>query len=279
VLFDDVTRTDPSPASHTEDSFSFLNRNSGPVWTRIRDELEAWYSDFPDADGDLRARFRDRAPAQHLAAWWELYLHRVFSQVGYTIEVHPQLEGSSDRPDFLVSNGEHAFYVEALTAFSGIVDEGRHGAREAEVLEAIEGLEKGIWFLKVNFDRVGSSSPGRAAVREQLRSWLSAFDPNAVTADMNAGLPFPSTKIEVGDWVLDVEAFPVSAEHRGAQDQPVIGVGPMIVGYVNDYEKIGAAIRRKRARYRQVRRRPEDRGRPQGQTSSPLLNCLPPGGC
>jgi hypothetical protein len=197
LLFDDTERNNSSPALHTEDSFSFLNRNSGPVWTRIRTELETWYGDFPDADGDLRARFRDRTPAQHFGAWWELYLHRIFSRVGFNVEVHPGLEGSSDRPDFHVSDDNCAFYVEALTVFSGIAGEGRHGPRESEVLEAIEGLEGGIWFLQVNFDRVGGSSPRRAVLRRRLASWLSELDPDVVETETERGAPFPTTLIEV----------------------------------------------------------------------------------
>jgi hypothetical protein len=252
LLFDEFERSDASQAAYTEGSFNFLNRNSGPVWTRIRDELEAWYRDFPDADGDLRARFRDRAAAQHFAAWWELYLHRVFSQVGFKIEVHPKLEGSSDRPDFLVSGDKQAFYVEALTAFSGIVEEGRHAGREAEMLDAVEGLATNDWFLQVNFDQVGSSSPRRAIVRKRLEAWLSDFDPDIVEAEAAQDMPFPSTTIEVDDWVLDIAAFPVSREQRGAQDHRVIGIGPLMVGSVNDYDKIGAALRRKRGRYKTV---------------------------
>jgi hypothetical protein len=254
VLFDAIERNDPSQASYAEDSFSFLNRNSGPVWARIRDELEVWYRDFPDVDGDLRARFRARAPGQHFAAWWELYLHRVFSRQGFRVTVHPKLEGSSDKPDFLVTDGEDTFYVEALTAFSGISEEGRHGAREAEMLDAIEGVETSDWFLQVNFDEVGSSSPRRAMVRRRLETWLSAFDPDVVEAEANRGLPFPSTTVELDDWVLEVSAFPVSTEHRGAEDHRVIGIGPVMVGTVNDYEKIGAALKRKRARYKTVKK-------------------------
>lgn len=73
TLFDDVDRTDALPGSYMEDSFSFLNRAAGPYWDRIRGELEAWYREFADPNGDLRARFRKSSSAQHCGAWWELY--------------------------------------------------------------------------------------------------------------------------------------------------------------------------------------------------------------
>lgn len=68
ALFDKVERDDDSPAWRNEDSFTFLNRAAGVVWQRQRDLLEAWYLDFPDADGDLRARFRRGAAGRKISA-------------------------------------------------------------------------------------------------------------------------------------------------------------------------------------------------------------------
>jgi hypothetical protein len=67
MLFDEVERTDASPAGYEEDSFSFLNRVDQPYWQPVRDELERWYADYPDEEHGfgLRARFRDAAGAHH----------------------------------------------------------------------------------------------------------------------------------------------------------------------------------------------------------------------
>lgn len=121
-LFDDFERTNPFPAKEGEDSFSFMNRVAQPFWERIRSELDEWFAVYPPEDAkDLRSRFRDQSPAQHYAAWWELYLHELFRRLGFEIEVHPELEGVSGRPDFRVARDDAAFYVEAATTFSGIV--------------------------------------------------------------------------------------------------------------------------------------------------------------
>ncbi|MDO3007065.1 hypothetical protein [Mycobacteroides abscessus] len=57
-LFDDGPHHD-GPALYTEPHFAFLNRASDPMWAQVRDVIEQWYADYPDPDGDLRARFRD----------------------------------------------------------------------------------------------------------------------------------------------------------------------------------------------------------------------------
>src|SRR4051794_1407678 len=85
-LFDELKRTDPSPATSGEDSFSFLNRAHGTVWSRVRIVSETWFAEYPTAHAaDLRGRFRSKHPGAHHGAWWELYLHHLFTRLGYEI--------------------------------------------------------------------------------------------------------------------------------------------------------------------------------------------------
>ncbi len=82
-LFDDINRSDSSPAAYTEDSYGFLNRVAGDVWQRIRETLEEWFAAYPrEHAADLRGRFRSRRPGAHEGAWWELYLYRLFLRMG-----------------------------------------------------------------------------------------------------------------------------------------------------------------------------------------------------
>jgi len=108
ALFDERERKDVRPAGYGEDSFTFLNRAVGRYWDKVRAELDGWYAAFPDENGGLRQRCRHRSPDQHYAAWWELYLHRVLSCLGFTIQVEQPVEGTSKRPDFLAGTSQIA---------------------------------------------------------------------------------------------------------------------------------------------------------------------------
>lgn len=124
TLFDDIARTDPSPASATEPSFTFLNRVASPHWGEVRALLERWFARFPAEHADaLRDSFRSPLAGKHYAAWWELYLHELFTRLGYRIEIHPELPDSARRPDFGLRRGDEQLYVEAAVVFSGIRDE------------------------------------------------------------------------------------------------------------------------------------------------------------
>ncbi len=150
-LFDDFERNDPSSGKWSEDTFSVLNRVATPYWGKIRTQLDAWFTDYAgtaaaDKAADLRARFRSADARQHLPAWWELYIYWLLRRLHPTksILVEPERVGQSARPDFAIANGEAGpidFWVEATAMFSGTVEEGRHGAREAVVLDAINEIQ------------------------------------------------------------------------------------------------------------------------------------------
>jgi hypothetical protein len=119
-LFDEGPRSDSSPGAHLEKSFHFLNRRAGAFWDRVRSHIEDCYAAFPDEHkSDLVGRLRHDDERQHLPAWWELYTFTLLDRLGYRVEVHPELQGSSTRPDFLVTRGPVSMYVEAAVVFNG----------------------------------------------------------------------------------------------------------------------------------------------------------------
>jgi hypothetical protein len=88
--------------AESEDLFSFLNRSARSDVVNIRAELERWFESYPKVhQTELRSKFRDRR--QHLSTWWELYVHQLFTLLGLEVEVHPELDGVSTRPDFKVT--------------------------------------------------------------------------------------------------------------------------------------------------------------------------------
>ena len=248
-LFDDCKRSDPRPAGHLEDSFTFLNRAAGPYWDSLREGLDRWYAAFPDVDGDLRNRFRKREPDQHFAAWWELYLHKLFTGMGFDVDVHPSLADSFSKPDFALTRGDDFVYVEALTVFSGVQEAGRQGALEAEVKEAIDQVENPKFVVALRFGRVGTSSPRRATITRQIAEWLASLDADAVIERHSQLGELPERTVVAGDWELELRAIPVSPASRGRPDHRVLGIGPATAGYVNDVQQLGRALRRKRKKY------------------------------
>ena len=172
-LFDELERSDSRQARFSEDTFSFLNRVSGPYWERIRRELNTWYDAFPDETRDLWRRFCSRDHRQHYGAWWELYLHRLLTALGFEATPNTQLPGGRSRPDLLAVRGEQSFYVEAVTVFSGIVASTPRSALEPAILDVINTIDASNFFVSVGFARTASSMPRRAQIIRPIEDWLA----------------------------------------------------------------------------------------------------------
>jgi len=249
-LFDAIDRSDPEPGRHSEGSFAFLNRVASPYWARVRDELDSWFLKYPDAHAaDLRGRFRSARPGQHWGAWWELYLFRLFSRLGFELEVHPSLPDHTTHPDFRVSGKGEEFYLEAATVFSGIVEEGRDARREGWILDAINHVKSANFFVGVDFGRVGIQRPRVGEITRPIEEWLSGLDPDEVTARVHEGERPPELHLPVRDWVLEIEAYPIKPEARGKPGHRLLGRGPMSGGMVNDIDQTQKKLRQKLGHY------------------------------
>jgi hypothetical protein len=247
-LFDEFERSDSRQALFSEDTFSFLNRVRGPYWERIRSELNAWYDAFPDETRDLWRRFRSRDHRQHYGAWWELYLHRLVTALGFEATPNAQLPGGRSRPDVLAVRGEQSFYVEAVTVFSGIVASTPRSALEPAILDVINTIDASNFFVSVGFARAASSMPRRAQIIRPIEDWLSTHDPDRVL-EMTAS-ELPTTQISIGDWLLDLRLMPRSPKFRGRPDNQLIGTHGVTAGYTNDRDQIYRALERKKKQHK-----------------------------
>lgn len=248
ALFDELERTDASPALRSEDSFTFLNRAAGVVWARIRATLDGWYAAYPDADGDLRERFRSRRPDQHFAAWWELYLHALLTSLGFTLTVHPVVPDTDGHPDFLAERGDTSFYVEAVTVSSGIVAPNRRGALEAAVLDVLDTVDASQFMVGVNFERVGRSTPKTAAIKQPVEAWIATLDPDEILA-LEGGFSPEREHFEFDGWEISLRPIARTPEYRGCPDNRLVGLGPVTTGYTNDVPRLRSAITRKKKQF------------------------------
>lgn len=136
TIFSTFTRTDASPASHGESHADFLDRVAGSYWDQVRDLVEDWFARLsPDARADVRGRLQSRDDRQSRGAFFELYLHECLLRMGYAVTCHPELDGTSRRPDFLAEKDGRSFYIEARSASSSDVAVG-NSARVNAVYES-----------------------------------------------------------------------------------------------------------------------------------------------
>ena len=188
MLFDEIERTETRAKHERESSFLYLNSSARPPIAAARGVLELWFEAYPDAGkADLRARLRSPIDAQHNAAFWELYLYELISQLGFTLEPHPDIEGSSNHPDFLAKENEvPKFYLEAIVAGLPSAKVAGAEARLAEVLDLVNKMQVGSWFLQVEYQGSSDTQPPVKELRNKLDQWLNSLDAEAIDAALKA---------------------------------------------------------------------------------------------
>jgi hypothetical protein len=119
------------PSTHQESSFESLNRIAGDYWEHPRALMQEWLDRMPSEQeyNDLRQRFRSRDDEQFRSAFLELYLHESLIRAGYTVTIHPEVQGTSRRPDFLAERDDLRFFMEAIAPGSTPAEK---AARSAE---------------------------------------------------------------------------------------------------------------------------------------------------
>ncbi len=145
-----------------ENVFQFMNRVDRADWARVREELEGWYSEYPDSDNDLRNRFQSQREDQHYGAWWELYVHTFYRRLGYAADVHPTMPNGT-KPDFLVTRGGISTYVECKA-----IPANPRSPHEAWILDCTDKARHTDFLLELDIEQEGTEQPKADAIRTPL---------------------------------------------------------------------------------------------------------------
>ncbi len=249
-LFDEIERTETTPARYAQPYFDFVNRSAWGEAAAVRALLEDWFGRFPGNRPEVRGRFRSPDNRQHLGAFLELYLNALLRALGFDVD-RPPGEGSAKTPDFLVSGRNVQFYMEGTLAAASN-DEAARLQRVNRVYDTIDKMDSPNFFVGVvEVTRELESDPPGAKIRAWLASELAKLDPDEVaTAFERGGLEaLPIWAYNAEGWEITFRAIPKSPEGRGKPGVRPIGfrrIGPM---YVECRGGIAKAVGEKATRY------------------------------
>ena len=170
----------------------------------------------------LRESFVDKKPGIHLGAWWELYTYSLYRRLGYSIEIHPELDHVDTTPDFLVTHGVESMYVECkvVSALDGPVT--HRPAIEAAICDAVKEIADDDFLIGIKFKTVGNENPSVSKIKADITNWVKDLDysqarNDAETANATGELAaLPKEDFASRDWVLTGVAFPLRADERSA---------------------------------------------------------------
>lgn len=254
-LFDDVVRTEDRSKRESETLFSYYNGSAREQVRALRALLGEWFARYPDFEKpDLRARLRSD-DTNFNGAFWELYLHELVTRMGYQVQLHPDIEGEANHPDFLVlSRGQGLFYMEATAAGPSHQDIASTN-REAVVYDVLNRLDSPDFFLLIRVEGAPQTPPPAAKLRKQLQAWLRTLDYDDIQAALEAGdlHERPVFNWEHGGWRLTIGALPKGPEARGKPGVRPIGMRSFPPQWVNSWPGIASSISQKSKKYKRLK--------------------------
>ena len=251
-LFDDIERGPATSMSNLYSAFVAVNQDGSPRAQAIRDKLEVWFQRFPsNGQDDLRGRFTSKLHGDHDGAFFELLLHELLTNLGFTVEVHPTLLDSEHRPDFLVCDESGCFYIEAATT-------GRRSgpftltSPEQEIIEELEKLTSPDFNLLIEITGELPQSPRKAPLRSKFNDLLwQGHDLDKVKATVDAcGLgAAPSDRYETDSWSIEAWLSPISRPARTLSNTRRINVRFKSARRTNSIDPVRDKLRDKSRNY------------------------------
>ena len=253
-LFDDTPRTYRGRADHTEGTFNFLNRSALPEYGHVRDLLECYFSRYPSIEqSELRKKFR----SQFETAFFELFTYELLLRLGCAITVHPTLDKTNKKPDFLARfpQGEEVI-IEAVVA-TDLSDAER--ARKTRLNTLYDKINSNLgptnFFLSITdiTDRSNRNAiPIPKNILHSIKKVISGLDADSITQAIEHGreYAFPQwTYRHRNGFELEIGVVPKSPGTRDDPEIPAIGMMSGETRWGNSNPALKNSINKKATRY------------------------------
>lgn len=209
-------RSYDGPARYAEALFPYWNRSSRKDSAGIRKELERWFARYPSGhEADLRARFRSSNDLQHQGAFFELFLHELLARLDCVVEIHPEVPGTSRRPEFRVETPDGTkFYLEAKAAHDQSEEQLTAQARIKHVYDVLNELESPDFWINAETTGRPHSQVPVSALKSFLRQQIRQSDYSELSREFTkAGLSsLPRWHWEHDGWAVDFFPIPKNQE-------------------------------------------------------------------
>jgi hypothetical protein len=251
LVFSDRQRLDASPRSG-ESTYAFLDRVAGPVWDRIRQLIEDWVTDYNAGDrAEMVTRLQSgKDDIAFTAAYWELLLYQGLKALRFEVTCHPQVAGTTKRPDFLVEGDKCSFYLEAKVLGDDLADLRRYQRRNDIYHELNARVRSDNFFVRVQFDKEGAQPIPIRRLADATQIWLDGLDPAEIRKEVAAAGPLGTAPLVWEDqrsgWTVAVVPMPKSSSGGGDR---IVGLMGGDAFYIDDRTPIRKALDEKAHRY------------------------------
>ena len=258
-LFEDKVRTFLGPANHNENSYDYFDRSARNDISVTRNMLNDWFSNYPASE---RKELKNSFKKKFDDCFFELFLYQLFSNLGFTIEVHPALAHTSKKPDFLIKKGDLEIYIEAKIVKDKSVEQEGIEKKINEFYDNFSKLDsKGFLLNLSQFNLKSSRQPSTKGIIRHIENEIDKYDPDEVTKvlEEKGADAMPIITYENKDLEVEVKLIPVIPSARKIKKKP-IGIYPFDTFWGGGEKSLKESIRYKAKRY--------------GKLEKPFIVCL-----
>ena len=254
MLFDGIDRDELRSDTPFVSLFQDINHYDWPGADNIRNRLELWFNQYPDAHKqDLCERFRSDEDYNHEGALFELFLHELLTRLGFSLRIHPEIPDTANRPDFLACQDGQRFYLEATVVGqkSGPFTRNRN---EQDVVEKLNTLRSPNFCITIHMEGKLIQTLSKETVVRPFEKLLLDHNPDEVLRliDERGINATPSQRIEYGDWSLEGWLNPIAPEKRNSGLKRPFVLGNHRGKFTDCLTPVRKALREKVGKYRNL---------------------------
>lgn len=215
------------PKRYGESIYAYYRDSERASMVAIRNLFELWFAEIPQSEQlDLQQRFRSPRERQHRSAVFEIFLHHLLIKSGFQVEFHPDMDGVTTHPDFLVTKeGSESFYLEAIAVSNSFTEEAEIN-RINQVYDTLNTLKSPDFYISVRLKGAPVTSPAGAKLRRDIERWLTTLDWRSVQEIYQANQfdKIPNFEWSHEGWNVIFEPIPKSENTRGTESIRAIGM-------------------------------------------------------
>lgn len=261
-LFSEIKRDFTGPAEANEDSFSYYERSARKDISKVRDLLEKWFQNLPETEKyEVKKRFKKSFDS----VFYELFLFNFFKKLGYEIIIHPKIENTDKKPDFLVSKDGIEIYIEAKICKDKSNFEESNEKLIERFYETIDKIESPHFMFRIEkLHLKKTNQPSTKELVKKIKNKISQLNHKnelgkTTFGISNSFIQFENLFFENEEISINIEFLPVNEDAVG-KPRRSIGVRPIETFIGGAEESIRESILTKAKRY--------------GKLDKPYLICI-----
>jgi hypothetical protein len=248
-LFDKTLDIIAGPSDNNENSYNYYHKSDRKDILIIRETIENWFLSYPDSEKiELKNRFKKDMDS----AFYELFLYEMFKKLGFLITIHPELENSNKRPDFLIEKDGIQSYVEAKVCYDKSQEEMAFDRRKNQFFDNLSKVRiKGFLLRIAELEFKTNKQPSVKELIPKIEERFENIDPKILTLEMEK-LGFdgcPNIDFENQDFKIKIQPMPLIESQRNKISKNPIGMFPIETYCGGGKEALRDSILKKAKRY------------------------------